>query len=125
MEAKRPRLPRSANFTRPVTLANKVSSDPMPTLRPGLILVPRWRMMIDPPVTSSPPKDFTPSRCALESRPFVELPPPFLCAIAESPSDFCPALAGGGVGHAVGLNGLDAHLGKVLPMPLQLFVLLL
>jgi hypothetical protein len=41
--------------------------------------------MIDPPVMSSPPKAFTPSRCALESRPFVELPPPFLCAIAESP----------------------------------------
>jgi hypothetical protein len=42
-------------------------------------------MMIEPPVMSSPPKAFTPSRCALESRPFVELPPPFLCAIAESP----------------------------------------
>jgi hypothetical protein len=53
-----------------------------------LILVPRWRMMIVPPVTSSPAKAFTPSRCAFESRPFVELPPPFLCAIAESPSEF-------------------------------------
>jgi hypothetical protein len=42
-------------------------------------------MMIDPPVMSWPPKAFTPSRCAFESRPFVELPPPFLCAIAESP----------------------------------------
>jgi hypothetical protein len=36
-----------------------------------------------------------------------------------------PLLAGGGVGHAVGLNGLDAHLGKVLPVALQLLVLLL
>jgi hypothetical protein len=42
-------------------------------------------MMMEPPVTSSPAKAFTPSRCAFESRPFVELPPPFLCAIAESP----------------------------------------
>jgi hypothetical protein len=42
-------------------------------------------MMIDPPLMSSPPKAFTPSRCAFESRPFVELPPPFLCAITESP----------------------------------------
>src|SRR5664279_1016674 len=41
MEAKRPWLPRSANFTRPVTLAKRVSSEPIPTLRPGLILVPR------------------------------------------------------------------------------------
>jgi hypothetical protein len=49
--------------------------------------VPRWRMMIEPPVTSWPPKAFTPSRCAFESRPFVELPPPFLCAIAQSPSE--------------------------------------
>src|SRR5215469_3502861 len=37
--------------------------------------------MIDPPVTSCPPKAFTPSRCAFESRPFLELPKPFLCAI--------------------------------------------
>jgi hypothetical protein len=43
--------------------------------------------MIEPPVTSSPPNAFTPNLCALESRPFVELPPPFLCAIAESPSE--------------------------------------
>jgi hypothetical protein len=44
-------------------------------------------MMIDPPVISSTAKAFTPSRCAFESRPFVELPPPFLCAIAQSPSE--------------------------------------
>ena len=86
IDAKRPRLPWSENFTRPVTLANKVSSEPMPTLTPGLILVPRWRMMIDPPVISWPANAFTPSRCAFESRPFVELPPPFLCAITRSPS---------------------------------------
>src|SRR5579871_3235483 len=40
--------------------------------------------MMEPPETSCPPNDFTPSRCALESRPFRELPRPFLCAIGES-----------------------------------------
>src|SRR5580658_4264559 len=33
-------------------------------------------------------------------------------------------LNGGGIGHAVGLNSLDAHLGKVLPVSLQFLVLL-
>ena len=37
--------------------------------------------MIDPPGTNWPPKAFTPSRCAFESRPFFELPKPFLCAM--------------------------------------------
>src|SRR4051812_1226863 len=37
--------------------------------------------MMEPPETTSPPNRFTPSRCALESRPFLELPSPFLCAI--------------------------------------------
>jgi hypothetical protein len=40
--------------------------------------------MIEPPVTTWPAKIFTPSRCALESRPFLELPKPFLCAICLS-----------------------------------------
>src|SRR5881398_611009 len=76
-----PSRPRSLNSTTPVTLANSVSSLPQPTLLPGLILVPRWRTMMLPPGTNCPPKTFTPSRCALESRPFLELPRPFLCAI--------------------------------------------
>src|ERR1700760_3231984 len=38
--------------------------------------------MMLPPVTNSPAKAFTPRRCALESRPLEEEPPPFLCAIA-------------------------------------------
>src|SRR6476619_3518946 len=76
-----PMRPRSRNSTTPVTFAKRVSSLPQPTLRPGLILVPRCRTMIEPPGTSWPPKTFTPSRCALESRPFLELPKPFLCAI--------------------------------------------
>src|SRR5260370_5285185 len=68
----------------PLTLANKVSSLPRPTLAPGLIRVPRWRTMMVPPGTSCPPNAFTPNRCALESRPFLELPKPFLCAITKS-----------------------------------------
>src|SRR5581483_7388067 len=124
-DAKRPRLPWSENLTRPLTLANKVSSDPMPTLVPGLIRVPRCRTMIDPPVTSSPANAFTPRRWALESRPFVELPPPFLCAIAESSSvEACRRLKSGGIGDAVRLDGLDAYLGKILAVSLQLLVLL-
>src|SRR5882762_3363546 len=37
--------------------------------------------MMEPPGTSCPPNAFTPSRCAFESRPFLELPKPFLCAM--------------------------------------------
>src|SRR5260370_28270206 len=78
-----PMRPRSLNSTVPVTFANSVSSLPQPTLVPGLILVPRCRTMIEPPGTSCPPNTFTPSRCALESRPFLEVPCPFLCAICH------------------------------------------
>src|SRR5579864_1277410 len=39
--------------------------------------------MIEPPETTWPPKAFTPSRCEFESRPFLELPNPFLCAIPD------------------------------------------
>src|SRR5579859_7900356 len=67
----------------PVTLAKSVSSLPRPTFAPGLMRVPRWRTMMVPPGTSCPPKAFTPRRCALESRPFLELPKPFLCAITN------------------------------------------
>src|SRR3984893_9315815 len=76
-----PIRPRSRNSTTPVTLANSVSSLPQPTFSPGLIWVPRCRTMIEPPGTSWPPKTFTPSRCAFESRPFLELPRPCLCAM--------------------------------------------
>src|SRR5438876_12014383 len=37
--------------------------------------------MISPPLTASPANVFTPSRCALESRPLRLEPSPFLCAI--------------------------------------------
>src|SRR5262249_33824910 len=98
----------SLNSTTPVTLAKRVSSLPHPTLRPGLILVPRCRTMTDPPGTNWPPKTFTPSRCAFESRPFLELPNPFLCAIRY----VCRDLA-------------DLHLGVGLAVPDRLLVLLL
>src|SRR5579884_692997 len=51
-------------------------------------MVPRCRTRIEPPLTSSPPKRFTPRRCALESRPFLELPKPFLCAMTCLCDDF-------------------------------------
>src|SRR5215470_12108578 len=78
-----PRRPRSRNWMTPVIFANRVSSLPRPTFSPGLIRVPRWRTMIEPPGTNWPPNAFTPSRCELESRPFLELPNPFLCAIPD------------------------------------------
>ena len=79
----RPEWPLSSKRTTPETLAKRVSSLPMPTLSPGLKRVPRWRTRIDPPVTNWPSKRFTPSRCALESRPLREVPCPFLCAMLK------------------------------------------
>src|ERR1700749_3344400 len=65
--ARRPR--ERANSTFPAIRANSVSSSPRPTPRPGWKWVPRWRTMISPALTFWPPKRFTPSRCALLSRP--------------------------------------------------------
>src|SRR5689334_22014333 len=59
----------------------------MPAPEPGWNLVPRWRTMIEPACTPWPAKTFTPSRLAWESRPFLEEPRPFLCAISVPPSD--------------------------------------
>jgi hypothetical protein len=39
---------------------------------------PRWRTMIVPPVTMLPSCALVPMRCEFESRPFAELPCPFL-----------------------------------------------
>src|SRR4030095_14582524 len=55
----------------------------MPTLVPGVMVVPRWRTMMLPAGTTWPPKRFTPRRWPGESRPLRELPPAFLCAIAD------------------------------------------
>src|ERR1700686_277312 len=103
-----PERPRSRNTTMPETLANSVSSLPRPTFSPGLNGVPRWRTRIEPPVTNSPPKALTPRRCALESRPFLELPRPFLCAISDLCQDLVPL-----------------HLRVILPVTDGSFVLLL
>src|ERR1700722_7105844 len=67
-------------------VANRVSSLPQPTFSPGLIFVPRCRTMMDPLGMYCPPKTLMPSRCAHESRPFLELPKPFLCAMTISHS---------------------------------------
>src|SRR5260370_8140422 len=49
--------------------------------------------MIVPPGTSCPPKALNPSRCAFESRPFREVPCPFLCAIKSVPSGQLPVIS--------------------------------
>src|SRR5580765_3792302 len=67
--------------TRPSRVAKIVSSRPMPTPVPGRKRVPRWRTRIIPDLTSCPSNSFTPSRFDCESRPFLEEPSPFLCAI--------------------------------------------
>src|SRR5690242_16860627 len=63
--------------------------------------------MMEPPVTNSPPNTLTPSRWAFESRPFLELPRPFLCAINHLRENFA-----------------DPHLGIVLPVADGALVLL-
>src|SRR5215469_9297787 len=75
--------PLSVNLMRPVILAKRVSSLPRPTFSPGFTRVPRCRTMIVPPGTTCPPNALKPSRCEFESRPFREVPCPFLCAISN------------------------------------------
>src|SRR5262245_18213731 len=74
------------NCTRPVLSANSVWSVPMPTLSPARYGVPRWRTRMLPASTRSPPNFFTPSRFDWDSRPFLVLPPAFLCAMFLSSS---------------------------------------
>src|SRR6266542_3194624 len=79
--------------------------------------------MIAPAVTVWPAKTFTPSRCALESRPLREDPPPFLCAIFVSfVGRF--GLGGGldpGLGRGLGRGGgLGLRLGGGLGLRLRL-----
>src|SRR6266568_3611735 len=69
------------NSTLPLIRAKSVWSLPIPTLRPACHLVPRWRAIMLPASTSSPPNIFSPRRCPAESRPLREDPPAFLCAI--------------------------------------------
>src|SRR3984893_10503488 len=56
----------------------------MPTSSPGRNLVPRWRTIIWPGTTISPPNFLTPSRRPRLSRPLRDEPPAFLCAICCS-----------------------------------------
>src|SRR5205823_9678130 len=58
----------------------------MPTLSPGLNFVPRCLTRMVPPVTTCPAKRFTTSLLDWLSRPFLELPTPFLLAISR----YCP-----------------------------------
>ena len=71
----------SENSIFPAISEKSVKSLPMPTFMPGRNLVPFWRTMISPALTTCPPKRLTPRRLALESRPFLLEPPAFLCAI--------------------------------------------
>src|SRR5713226_3096852 len=57
----------------------------MPTRSPGWNLVPRWRTMMLPGTTISPPNFLTPSRRPALSRPLRDEPPAFLCAISNPP----------------------------------------
>src|SRR5580698_10247177 len=91
------------NCTAPADSANRVSSLPRPTFTPGWKCVPRWRRMISPALTTWPPKRLTPSRWALESRPFRVDEAPFLCAM----SLLLP-----------GLDGSDLDLGVLLAVTL-------
>src|SRR5713101_5531362 len=104
---KRPLRPLSSKRTMPVMRANSVSSLPRPTFRPGLWRVPRGRTRVVPAWTSGPPKRLTPRRCPCESRPLVDEPPPFLCAIGGSfPAKFDVADLHGGVVLPVAANDL-------------------
>src|SRR3954462_1162249 len=67
--------------------------------------------MISPALTTCPPNRFTPSRCALESRPLREDEAPFLCAMSASAlRDVCAADVG------------DHNVGQGLTVPLPLVV---
>src|SRR3984893_11900077 len=74
------------NATFPSIKAYNVRSVPIPTFAPGCQVVPRWRTMMLPPMTASPPNFFTPRRRPLESRPLRDEPPAFLCAIDLAPN---------------------------------------
>jgi hypothetical protein len=134
---KRPCWPRSWKRTTPETLAKRVSSLPRPTLAPGFSGVPRWRTMMPPPRIAWPPKTLTPSRCAFESRPFLDEPKPFLCAIRlplsrrpSAESSLCALLKYfacffGLEALAVDQDLVDLDFDEVLAVALHLLVLLL
>src|ERR1041385_993454 len=81
----------------------------MPALTPALNLLPRWRTMMLPAITGSPPNFFSPSRFDSESRPLRVEPPAFLCAMV-----LLPLLRDPG----------DLHFREVLPVTLLLVIVL-
>src|SRR6185369_1685730 len=119
----RPSLP-SWKRTRPAPRANRVWSLPMPTFTPGYTRVPRWRMMMLPPMTCWPPNFFTPRRFDSESRPLRDEPPAFLCAISNYSEILFSGRGGRGfrLGGLLGgllflaTNGEDAQQGHLLAM---------
>src|SRR4051812_7435915 len=109
-----PMEPLSMNLIRPLIFAKRVSSLPRPTFRPGFTRVPRCRMMMVPPGTTCPPNALKPSRWAFESRPFREVPCPFLCAIEFSVAPASHRLSRGQVALAISLFLLCSFLGSLL-----------
>src|ERR1700722_15599618 len=71
-------------------------------------------MMMFPARTCSPPKRFTPRRLDSESRPFLVLPPAFLCAMTAVLYENRPEKMLTSAGADVG----DLHLGEELAMRL-------
>src|SRR5438105_6566466 len=69
--------------------------------------------MISPPLTAWPANVFTPSRCALESRPLRLEPSPFLCAIARLRLGF----RGFGGPRRAALGGCGGRFGGRCPFP--------
>src|SRR5258706_4700302 len=88
----------------------------MPTFSPAWNCVPRWRTMMPQELIAAPPKTFTPSRLACESRPLRDEPPAFLCAIAK------PHFNSGWRISAA--DRFDPDFGEILPMALGLGVML-
>src|SRR5260370_5764054 len=81
-----------------------------------------------PAFTSCPPNLLTPSLCPCESRPFVEDPPPFLCAMTHSLFFLFPVIPSGAtrlfLAHALPENNLGRapsrvgrDLSSLLPRP--------
>ena len=75
--------PLTSYETAPSTSANSVWSRPTPTFLPAWNLVPRWRTMMLPALTTWPPNTLTPSIFGCESRPLRVEPPPFFCAMVQ------------------------------------------
>ena len=65
------------NSTIPSVRAKSVWSLPIPTLTPGLCLVPLCLTIIFPAIANCPPNILTPNLFDSDSLPLLELPAPF------------------------------------------------